>query len=485
MIRTLFRDSIIYTIPLLVSRGIAIFLVPLYTRVLSPGDYGVLDMLMTFGILVNLTVPLEISQGVARHYVDEEVPQKKVQYASTAFWFTVFSYTFFLVVTIFLAPLLAKVIIGRDGLDSIFRLGMGYIWANGIFYLVQNQFRWELRSKQYAICSLLLTLATAFISVVLAYGLNWGLDGLLWGMLGGAIAGCVYGISQLRESFQLVFNFERLKEMLIFSLPLVPSGIAVFVNQYIDRLMINYFLTLDSLGLYGVGFRIASISWLVMVGFQGALTPLIYTNYRSPDTPEQIARIFRSFLFFALMLFYFLSVFANETLRLLTTSEYYAASELVVLLVPAILLSNMYIFAPGIFIAKKTHLTLWINVAGALAHACLNYVLIPRFGIQGAGLATLFGHMLVFIAYLYFSQKLYPVSHNWHVLGMATVVVIVGIVGANSFFFDMMINLFLKSALGILLALLLIKIRLVTFEEFISAVQSVRRLLVLGISQKV
>ena len=123
-------------------------------------------------------------------------------------------------------------------------------------------------------------------------------------MLVGAFVGCVYGINGLKGSYRWIFNGERLKEMLLFSAPLVPSGIAVFVSHYIDRLMINRFLSLGDLGVYGIGFRLSSIVGLVMVGFQSALTPLIYTNYHLSDTPKQIEAIFRAFLFFAFMMFF-------------------------------------------------------------------------------------------------------------------------------------------------------------------------------------
>lgn len=480
MIRAFFRDSLIYTIPAILSRGLSIILVPLYTRVLSPADYGALDMLMVFGSLANLTVALEVSQGVARFYAAEKDVEKKVRYASSAFWFTLFCYALFLAVTLSLAPILSIFIMGRSDLGSIFRLGMAYIGAQGIFLLVHNQFRWELRSREYAFSSILVTITTAFFAVALAYGLGWGLSGLLWGMLGGTACGCIYGICRLRNSFQPLFSKECLKAMLLFSAPLVPSGIAVFVSHYIDRLMINHFLTLGDLGLYGIGFRLSSSVGLVMVGFQGALTPLIYTHYQAPETPRQIAVIFRAFCFFALLLFFGLAIFAKEILWLLTTPEYYSAADVILFLVPAILISNMYIFAPGIGIAKKTHLTLWINIGGALANTCFNYFLIPLFGIRGAAAATLLGYVFVFTAYMRFSQKFYPVAHNWPALAKATFASIGCILVASSLPFGMLTNLLLKGALGLALALLLMKTGLITQGELSKAARALKSRFIRG-----
>jgi O-antigen/teichoic acid export membrane protein len=201
--------------------------------------------------------------------------------------------------------------------------------------------------------------------------------------------------------------------MLTYSTPLVFSSIAVWVSLYIDRMMINHFLGIDDVGIYGIGHRIASIVGLVMIGVQGALTPLIFSNYKNPNTPAQLEQIFRIFLLFAMLMFLFLTLFASDILVIMTTPSFYPASTVVIFLVPTILLSNMYIFAPGISIAKKTHLIVWINIAGGLLNVGLNYILIPSLGIEGAGLATMLSYLMTFSAYTAIGQRFYRIPHNW------------------------------------------------------------------------
>lgn len=425
MLKAFLRDSVIYAIPSIVSRGLAVILIPLYTRVLSPADYGSFDLLSAFAVLVNLTVALEVSQGVARFYSGEQDAERRVAYASSAFWFTIFCYTVFLGVALIFSTALSLLVMGRGGMETAFQVGVVYIFINGIFYLIQNQFRWELRSAHYAIISMIVSISTAVLAVILTYVWTWGLVGLLFGMAGGALLGTLYGLWYLRNSFRFQFHWARLREMLVFSAPLIPSGISVFVSQYIDRLMINHYLSLDDVGLFGIGFRVASIVGLVIVGFQGALAPLIYAHYRDPATPAQLARIFRIFVSFALLLFFMVSVFAKEIMTVLTVPAYYDAANIVVFLVPAILLSNMYIFAPGTAIEKKTHIILWINVGGALLNVLLNAVMIPIFGIEGASVAKLISYGMVFGAYMWFSQRLYHVPHDWKMLMQTTLFVAV------------------------------------------------------------
>jgi O-antigen/teichoic acid export membrane protein len=425
MLRVFLRDSFAYSIPAFVSRGLSLLLIPIYSRVLTPANFGAMDMLLVFGALINLTIALEVSQGVARFHADQTTDASKVAYASAAFWFTVACYGVFLLGALLCSGQLALWIMGERGLEDAFRLGVLYISLNGVFYLIQNQFRWELRSRKYAESSLLVTFVTAGAVVWFTYALGWGLLGLLGGMSLGAAAGVVYGCWGLRRSLTLSFDVNRLREMLQYSAPLVPAGLAIWISGYVDRMMINHYLSLNEVGLYGIAYRLSSVVGLMIAGVQGALMPLVLKNYQQPDTPWQLARVFRVFIAGALLVFLALSIFARDILVLMTTPDFYQAATLVVYLVPAAMLSQMYIFAPGISIAKKTSIYLWVNLLGVLVNAALGWYLIPSVGMGGAAVATLVGNACIFASAIAMSQRLYPVPHDWIRLAAAAAVAVV------------------------------------------------------------
>jgi O-antigen/teichoic acid export membrane protein len=416
MLKAFFKDSIIYFVPSIISRGISLFLVPLYTRVLKPADYGSLDLLSVFASIINLTLALEISQGLARYFASEENKDKKITYASSAFWFTFFCYSLFAFFMLLNTKYFSSRIMGQIGLESAYKIGILNIWVNGLFYLIQNQFRWELKSKYFAFISLLMSFTTAAVSIWLTYSLKWGLNGILLGMFSGSFLGTCLGLYLLRNTFQFRFEKSSLIEMLKFSSPLVFSGVAVWVSLYVDRLLISHFLTINDVGLYGIGYRLASVAGLIMIGFQSALTPLVYTYYKEKDTPQQLEKIFRLFLSAALLMYLCISLFSIDILKLFTSPPFYAGWIVVVYLVPSIFLANMYIFAPGISIAKKNNYLIWINVSGAILNLILNIIFIPFFGIEGAGFATLLSYLSIFLAYMYFSQRLYFVPHKWNAI---------------------------------------------------------------------
>ena len=464
-VKTVFRHGVVYAIPAFISRSLSLFLVPLYTRVLAPSDYGALDLLLAFGNFINLTIALEISQGLARLYFDAPDADKKTAYSSSAFWFTGVNYTAFLLITLLFAPSLSKLLLGVPGLDNIFRLAMCYIWLNGIFGLAQSQLRWELRSRQFATISLLVTLVTPAASFICIFIFKLKLAGILCGLIAGMIGGLIYGLWNLRGTFRFRFDRVATREMLAYSMPLVPSSISVFVNYYIDRLMIRHYLSLTDVGIYGIGFRLASVTGLLMIGFNGALTPLIYSHYREAETPRQLATLFRIFAAFALVVFLGLSLFAKDILWVMTTPAYYSAAYVVIYLVPSILFAGMYIFAPGIDIEKKTSIILWINAVGALINVLLNYLLVPLFGISGAAIATLTGSIAVFVSYMVASQRLYPVPHHWPtMIWAATLTLIVAVFGLHLGYGTFTL-LAVKGSMAIVMVILFLPIGLIKKSE--------------------
>ena len=168
-----------------------------------------------------------------------------------------------------------------------------------------------------------MTLSTALLSILMTYGFGLRLEGLLLGMLFGSLRGVSYGLLMLKSSFVIKISKHHLNEMLSFSFPLVASSLSVFVGTYIDRIMINHFLTIGDVGLFGVAFRIAGIVYIALMGFNVALTPSIYKNHHLPDTPLHLAKIFRIFVAFSSFLIVVIVLFRNEITVLATSPSYY------------------------------------------------------------------------------------------------------------------------------------------------------------------
>lgn len=421
MIAALWRDGAAYAAGAILSRGVALLMLPLYTRVLAPADYGALDLIVTCGVLVNLVVPLEISQALARFWSERADVAARRRLAGTAWTFTLAGYVLFAAIGLLAAEPIARGLLGQARYTDALRAGICFIAVNGLFYLLQNQFRWELRPRAYAAISVLYALLTLGLVAGFALGLRAGLQGVLWAQFAAAALCTALSLWLLRGTLGWRIDRAELAEMLRFSLPLVPAGIAVFASFYINRLMLNALATLEDVGHFGIASRLAGMVTLVLVGIQGALTPLIYAHHHEPETPARLARLLEGFTSLALFACLGLGLFGRELIALFATPAYAQAAPLLMWLAPAALLAQMYIFAPGIAVAKKTHWQLLITLASAAVGAGLNALLIPRFGPAGAAWATLAAAALLFGAWLAASQRLYPLPLRGTALAAAAV----------------------------------------------------------------
>jgi O-antigen/teichoic acid export membrane protein len=419
VVRNVFTHGALYALAGAVSQGMSFLLFPLLAHVLTPAEFGVVDLLAVLATLVHLTIALEIVQGMARQLPDSAGVAERRAYASTALWFTVAVYTPFALVGLALAGPLTAAFLGPAIDPDVLRIAVVTAWVTGVMYVGQNTLRFELRPRAFAMVTVVLAAVTAATTALLIVTLGGRAEYALAGQLAGATAGGATALWLARANYGLHFDRAKLRIMLAFSVPLVPASVGVFLNSYADRLAIKATRSLADVGVYGVGLRLSLVVGLVLLGFQGSMTPLVLSHYREPGTPAALARVFRIFVLLALTLFVAVSVFAHEALAVLTAPAYQRAERLVPPLTAAAFLAGMYIFAPGLTIARRTRPMAAISVAGGLANVALAFALVPVIGMQGAAIAFLATSAGSFAALMTLSQRAYHVPHDWRRLGSA------------------------------------------------------------------
>ncbi|MBZ0286099.1 MAG: oligosaccharide flippase family protein [Anaerolineae bacterium] len=476
MVKRFFKDSAIYGFGKFLVYGIGFFLLPIYTHTFPPAEFGVVDILTNnVARLALVVVALEIAQAVFRFVPETPPGYERRAYSSTALWFSMAAYAIFVAVGWIGADTFSQLILQETGRADVFRVALLMIWANGIFIQLQNQLRLQTKSAQYTLVSVVDTIISLGLTILLIVVLKSGIIGIFWGQLLGLVTGGIVAFYFTREDFGLIFDRAKFREMLRFSLPLVPSSVGVVVLLYVDRVAINARMTIADVGIFGAGDRIASIVTLLMFGFQMSMMPLVYQHYHEPATPRNLARIFRYFVAGALLMIIGLSLFAPELLAMLTTPQYYSAAVVVPLLVSKAVLVGMPIFAPGLSIAKRTGIIALINIAGAVLNVILNLLFIPLFGISGAGLATLISAGTVFGTFMFFSQRHYPVPHTWRQLGLAVVIAAIFIAVGVQIYLPTLPGIALKLVIGAAALGLFFGVGLVEMGDVRLAWQSLRR----------
>lgn len=414
MLKRLFRDSVLYTLSTVMTRGISFILLPVYTQTLTPEEFGLLDYFVALGAIASILVTLEVIQAMARFVPERSIdPILKREYASTCLWFTVATHSAMLVLVTSMSTDLASWLLSSPQRAGLIDLAAWSYWVTGIVNVVHGQLRFELRAATSALLSLLSALLTVACTVIFVVWLQWGVRGALLAQVIGGILSLLPGGYLTRASFSLRFSSSVLRQALAYSVPLIPSSLAVVLTSYFDRIALKQLMGLSEVGIYAVGQKISLVVALALIGFRSALTPLIYANHEHASTPGDLAKVFRIFCVVALSLTAFLSVFAAEIVSLISSDSYQEAARVVPLQAFAVLMANVYIFAPGLDIKRKTAFIALINIGVVFLNILLNYTLIPLMGMLGAALSAIFAFSIGFVAYMTASQKLYPVPHQW------------------------------------------------------------------------
>lgn len=425
MFRTLFKDSSTYAIAGAISQGIAFVLFPFFAHVFRPRDYGALDILMLLGMLTNLTVALEISQGLGRQLADTEDERERAAYTSTALLFTVACWSILGVVVFAFAAPLSRVVLGTGFGPGLLRLAAAIWCLNGILYLTQDQLRWRLRPRSFATVSIAVAATTTATSAVLVLGVGAGISGALVGQLAGVSCGLVVTACLSRGIYSWRFDWAKCRGMLAYSIPLIAGSVGVFMNGFADRLVLQHRGSLAEVGIYGIAYRFSAIMALVMVGFQGAMMPLVLSRHRDPRTPGELARVFRLFCALALAALLVTSVLADQVVRLVAAPAYASAATIVPLVIAASLLGSMTIFAPGPIIARSTMSITVVWGSAGLLNVALAFVLVHPLGIDGAAIAAVVSSAWAFGGMMILSQRRYEVPHDWARIARAAAAVVI------------------------------------------------------------
>mgnify|MGYP003388419185 CR=1 FL=1 len=413
MIKRFFKDSALYSLASLFTKGIGFILLPIYTRVLTKEEYGTYDYLNAIGAILTVMVALEISQAILCYVAEnQEDENTQAKYIATGFWFTVGCYSLIIVLGYLFRDWLAVLLLDDKSKSEIILISLAVVFSNAMVYLSTLIFRAKLQSKISTLISAVSALFIGSISVLFLLYFEWGLFGLFTGQLVGGVLSFCIACYLLRRNIFHTPSLLKLKEMLVFSAPLVISSIGVVLALFADRVFVKEMLGLDDLAVYSVALRIAGAVSIIVAGFQSALAPLILAHHKDKQTSKDIARLFHIYLVFTLGGVLLLAGAGDMLVLLLAGESYSKSSSLTVVLCAAILIQNGYIFFPGMTLAKKTKLLAVVNIIGACVNLCLNYLLIPILGLYGAAYATLLSALFVLSLNVVCSDIFYPIPKN-------------------------------------------------------------------------
>ena len=274
------RHSAIYGLGGLVSRMLAVLLLPLYTRYLTPADYGQIETLVALTAVLVIVLRAGISSAFFRFYFDSPEPGRRRTVLRTSFWFTMTTST--------LGPRARRRARGADLRAALrhrqrrrlVRASGVALWAQMNYEQLTSLFRVEERSTAFVVASLANMLITIGATVWLVVVAEQGPLGVIVGNFTGTLVVYLVLLGYRREQLGLEFDRPLLRAMNRFGLPLVPTALFLWATNFSDRFFLVKLADAAEVGLYSVGVRIASAIVLLLTAFRLAWPAFAYSIER-------------------------------------------------------------------------------------------------------------------------------------------------------------------------------------------------------------
>lgn len=412
---TIFRQSSVYLVGDLARRAVGLLMIPIYTRFLTPADYGTIELIellitvavICFGILAT-------SDAMVRIYHDTgSRPEDANAVVSTALWsISVGSAALLGVAWLFAAPLSNLLFHGQDQVP-ILRWAFVAMALSNIAELSLVYERLRQRAGFFVTFSLVQLLLTVSLNIAFICGARMGVWGFVLSKVIVAALCAVFLLARLLREVGLRFSATPARAMWQFGNPLIASSLSMFGMHFADRFFVSHYDNLTDLGLYSLAYKFGFlVTNLVGEPFGRSWGVNVYARAQLKDWEQYFARVFSYFVFALTATGLAISLFIDEALVLLSTPAFYAGAAMVPVIALAYVFREMGDFFRAIlFVDKRARLFGAISTVCALLNLALNFLLIRRWGAWGAACATAVTWLAYLAACWYFSVQKHRIPY--------------------------------------------------------------------------
>jgi len=436
LIKKLVKQTAIYGLSTIVGRALNYLLVPLYTRVFLPAEYGVITELYAFVGFFTVLFTYGMETAFFRYAEKSEKPE---QVFGTAFLSILFTTLIFSGVIIFSSTPIATYFNNEAHSEYIlwFALVLGLDALTAIPFA---QLRRENKAINFAVvklvniginiglnlfflvlCPMLVANGNAWVSTI--YNAKIGIGYVFIANLVASGITLLLLFPQILKE-KLSFNFLLWKQMVGYALPLLVVGFAGIINEMLDRILLRKLLpyseteNLRLLGIYGANYKLSILISLFTQAYRYAAEPVFFTQAHKENAKQLYANMM---LYFVLaQCAFFLGIMLHlDYLKYLIGAAYWEGLSIVsILLLANIALGVYYNLSVWYKLTDKTNLGAYIALFGASITIVFNLLLIPTLGYMGSAWATLICYAsMVFISWFY-GEKYYPVDYSWKKMGL-------------------------------------------------------------------
>lgn len=413
--KKLLTGASVYSFGEILIKVSGFFLIPIFTRILTPADYGIIGYLQVFLQIATVIVTFGLYSSQTRFIYEQEVTQKEIGSLLFTINGSISLVALLILVPVTIAAYFSDLTIGASDIPFMPYMVLT-LWTVFFQVLANNAVNYYRAKQQYAVTTVLQVsrfFAITLWSLLLIVHFDLGALGRIAGLFAGMLTFLLVSYPFYVRHFVFRPSLKLLKYAVTFGLPIVVHQLANTVHNAIDRFMLESFVPLEELGIYTLGFTIGATMNVFIASFNKAYQPM-YFQHMSGDANNKQAAVIKTFNIWLILVTSiavagmllgtpFLSVFAGPSFQ--------ATTAIFPWVILAMFMGGFYyFFVSPIFYYKKTKYLPVITGISALINISFNFWLIPLLGIIGAAYATILSHAVQSIVALIISQRLYKMQ---------------------------------------------------------------------------
>lgn len=425
-LKQLAGETAIYGLSTILARIINFALVPVYTRVLTQGDYGVVTELMSWIGVLQVVLVLGLETGCFRYANKEGMDERKVFGNAFVAVFGV-SASFLALTLAFSGPIASS--LGYDGYGAVIRYMGGILALDSVTAIIFSKLRQEHRALKFALVKTLKICTELGVNLYLFLAASkpaWvyffvsktpDFSYVIFAIF----ASCILAtLLLLPEIFRISLRLDAklLREMLLYSLPLMVAALPGVINDLLDRILFRWCDTSslqwrDTLGVYQAAVKLSVIMNLFIQMFRYAAEPFFFQRAADRGSKELYARVMTYFVAFCCFVMLGV-VYYIDILSLLLGRDFRSALGVV----PVMLLG--YIFLGMLFnvnmwykLSGKTTMAVWITLLGLAVTALVNVAFMPLYSYWASAFGHLLSCLVMLVASALLGNRYYPIPYQW------------------------------------------------------------------------
>ncbi|RPI60928.1 MAG: hypothetical protein EHM44_09560 [Ignavibacteriales bacterium] len=466
-LKELTKDTAIYGISTMLGRFLNFILVPFYTNVFSPADYGVVILIYSYIAIFNIIFIYGMDAAFLKYAAFKDIGDEKDNF-STPFFSVLFSSVVFCGLLIFLNQPIAQFVELSSNLNYLIILSALILFFDANAVISFLKLRLERKAKLFSFIKIISIVFNITLNVFLIVKLKWGIEAIFISNLAASIVSFLLLIPTLLKNIKFSFHKVLFYRLLKFGMPYLPAGLGMMLVQVIDVPILEKLTDIKTVGIYKANYKLGIFMMLFVNMFQYAWQPFFLTNAKEENAKEIFSKVLTYFTIVGSLMVVLLSLFISDLVKIefagfsIIGAKYWAGLYIVPVILLAYLFNGLYVvFSAGIYIEEKSIYAPIVTGLGALTNVAANYILIPQLNIMGAALATLLSYIVMALGYFVVTQKFYRINYDYYKL----VKIALGVLFVGVVYYLLMFGGFLNIYYKIILAIIFISFILMNVFE--------------------